>query len=84
MDMEKNFMSSLDREENKPSVSEEVKPKISLEATVFRLRLRYFGHVIRANESLEWDIMLRQSAGYGRQGKPWMHWLDTFKEATRL
>ena len=82
--MEKNFISSLDREENKSSVFEEVKPKRSLEATVFRLRLHYFGHIMRANGSLEWDIMLRQAAGYGRQGKTWMHWLDTIKEATRL
>jgi len=61
--MEKNFTSSLDREENKPSVLEEVKPKRSLEATVVQLRLHYFGHVMRAKGSLEWDIMLRQAAG---------------------
>jgi hypothetical protein len=42
----------------------------------------FFGHVMRAKGSLEWDIMLGQVAGYRRQGKPRMHWLDSIKEAT--
>ena len=44
------------------SVLEEVKPKRSLEAAI-RLKLRYFGHVMRAEGSLERDIMLGQVAG---------------------
>jgi hypothetical protein len=39
---------------------------------------------MRAKGSLEWDIMLGQVAGYRRQGKPRMHWLDSIKEATGL
>jgi hypothetical protein len=39
-------------------------------ATILRLKLRYFGHVLRAEGSLERDIMLGQVAGYRRQGKP--------------
>jgi hypothetical protein len=39
---------------------------------------------MRAQESLKWDIMLGQVAGYRRQGKPWMCWLDSIKEATGL
>ena len=66
------------------SVLDEVKPKSSLEATILQLRLRYFGHVMTAEGSLEWGIMLGKVAGYRRQGKPWMRWLDTIKEATRL
>jgi hypothetical protein len=65
-------------------VLEEVKPKRSLEATILRLKLRYFGHVIRVKGSLERDIMLGQVAGYRRQGKPRMRWLDSIKEATGL
>jgi hypothetical protein len=37
-----------------------------------------------AKGSLEWDIMLGQVTGYGRQGKPQMHWLDSIREATGL
>jgi hypothetical protein len=54
------------------SVLEEVKPKRSLEAAILRLKLRYFGHIMRVEGSLEWDIMLGQVAGYRRQGKPQM------------
>jgi hypothetical protein len=66
------------------SVLKEVKPKRSLEATILRLKLRYFGHVMRAKGSLARDIMLGQVAGYRRQGKPRMRWLDSIKEATGL
>jgi len=48
------------------SVLEEVKPKRSLEGTILRLKLRYFGHVMRAEGSLEQDIVLGQVAGYRR------------------
>ena len=70
MDVEKNFTSSGTEKRTNLSVLEEVKPKRSLEATILRLRLRYFGHVMRANGSLERDIMLGQVAGYRRQEKP--------------
>ena len=39
---------------------------------------------MRAEGSLERDIMLGQVAGYRRQGKPRMRWLDSIKEATGL
>jgi hypothetical protein len=39
---------------------------------------------MRAKGSLEWDIMLGQVAGYRRQGKPRMLWLDSIKEDTGL
>jgi hypothetical protein len=66
------------------SVLGEVKPKRTLEGAILRLKLRYFGHVMRAEGSLEQDIMLGQIAGYRRQRKPRMQWLDSIKEATGL
>ena len=66
------------------SVLEDVKPTRSLEATILRLKLRYFGHVMRAQRSLERDIMPGQVAGHRRQGKPRIRWLDNIKEATGL
>jgi hypothetical protein len=39
---------------------------------------------MKAKGSLERDIMLGQVAGYMRQGKPRMHWLDSVKETTGL
>jgi len=64
------------------SVLEDVKPTRSLEATILRLKLRYFGHVMRAQRSLERDIMLGQVEGRRKQGKSRMRWLDSIKEAT--
>jgi len=52
------------------SVLEDVKPKRSLEATIVRLKLRYFCHVMRAKRSLERDIVLGQVEGHRKQGKP--------------
>jgi hypothetical protein len=66
------------------SLLEDVKPKRSLEATILRLKLRYFGQVMTAKGSLERDIMLGQVAGYRRQEKPRRRWLDSNKEATGL
>jgi hypothetical protein len=66
------------------SVLEEVQPKRPPEATILRLKLSYFGHVMRAKGSLERDIIFGQVAGHRRQGKPPMHWLDSIKEATGL
>jgi hypothetical protein len=66
------------------SVLEDVKPKRSIEAAILQLKLHYFDHVMRAKGSLEWDIMLGQVAGYRRQGKTRMRWLDSIKEATSL
>ena len=39
---------------------------------------------MRAEGSLKKDIMLGQVAGYRRQGKPWIQWLDSIKKATGL
>jgi hypothetical protein len=66
------------------SILEEVKPKRSLEATILRLKLRYFGHVMRTKGSLERDIVLGQVEGYRRQGRPRLHWIDSIKEITGL
>ena len=66
------------------SVLTDVKLTISLEATIFRLKLRHFGHVMRAKRSLERDIMLGQAEGHRKQGKPRMRWLDSIKETTGL
>jgi hypothetical protein len=58
MDVEKNLgVPSTERRMNF-SVLEEVKPKISLEATILRLKLCYFGHVMTAKRLMEWDILL--------------------------
>jgi hypothetical protein len=61
-----------------------LKGALDTHITILRLKLRYFSHVMRAKRSLERDIMLGEVAGYRRQGKPRMRWLDSIKEATGL
>ena len=61
-----------------------VKPKRSLEATTLRLKLRYFGHVMRTKASLERDIVFGQVEGYRRQGRPRLRWVHSIKESTGL
>jgi hypothetical protein len=66
------------------SVLEDLKPKRSLEATIFRLKLCYFGHAMRIKRSLERDIMFGKIEGHRKQEKPRMRWLDSIKDATGL
>ena len=47
------------------------------------LKMRYFGHVMRAHQSLEKDIMLGITAGTRKKGKPRMLWMD-IKSVTGL
>ena len=46
--------------------------------------MRYFGHVMRAHQSLEKDIMLGITAGARKKGKPRMRWMDDIKNVTGL
>ena len=59
-------------------------PNISLEAITNILKMRYFGHVMRAHQSLEKDIMLGIIAGARKKGKPRMWWMDDIKSLTGL
>jgi len=64
------------------SIIDEVKPKRSLEATITQLKLRYFGHIMRTNGTLERDIMIGQVDGCRRQGRPRLRLMDNIKENT--
>ena len=44
--------------------------------------VRYFGHVMRTDGTLEWDIMIGQVDGCRRQGRPRLRWMDSIKENT--
>ena len=61
-----------------------VRPKISLEAMTRMLKMRYFGHVMKAHQSLGKDIMLGITAGIRKKGKPRMRWMDDIKSVTGL
>ena len=54
----------------------EISPGISLEGMMLKLKLQYFGHLMRRVDSLEKTLMLGGIRGRRRKGRPRMRWLD--------
>ena len=71
---EKTLESPLDREEIKPVNLMEINPEYSYEGLMLKLKLQYFGHLMRRDDSLEKTLMLGGSGG--RRGRQRMRWLD--------
>ena len=57
------------------SIIKEISPKSSLEALMVKLKLQYFGHLMRRTDTLEKTLMLGQIEG-GRRGRQRIRWLD--------
>ena len=53
-----------------------ISPGISLEGRMLKLKLQYFGHLMRRVDSLEKTLMLGGIGGRRRRGRPRMRWLD--------
>ena len=75
MVLEKTLESPLERRSNQ-SILKETRPGISLEGMMLKLKLQYFGHLMRRGDSLEKTLMLRGIRGRRRRGRPRMRWLD--------
>ena len=58
------------------SILKEINPGISLEGMMLKLKLQYFGHLVRRIDSLEKTLMLGGIGGRRRRGRPRMRWLD--------
>ena len=58
------------------SILKEISPGISLEAMMLKLKLQYFGHLMRRVDSLEKTLMLGGIGGRRRRGRQRMRWLD--------
>ena len=58
------------------SILKEISPGCSLEGTMLKLKLQYFGHLMRRVDSLEKTLMLGGIGGRRRQGQQRMRWLD--------
>ena len=57
------------------SILKEISPGCSLEGLMLKLKLQYFGHLIRKTDSLEKTLMLRRISGRRRRGRQRMRWL---------
>ena len=58
------------------SILKEIDPGISLEGMMLKLKLQYFGHLMRRVDSLEKTLMLGGTGGRRRSGRQRMRWLD--------
>ena len=58
------------------SILKEINPGCSLEGLMLKLKLQYFGHLVRRVDSLEKTLMLGGIGGRRRRGRQRMRWLD--------
>ena len=73
--LEKTLESPLDCKEIHQSILKEISPEYSLEGLMLKLKLQYFGHLMRRNDSFEKTLMLGKTEGR-RGGRQRMRWLD--------
>ena len=77
--LEKTLESPLDCNQSKrsnQSILKEISPGISLEGMMLKLKLQYFGHLMRRVDLLEKTLMLGGIGGRRRRGRQRMRWLD--------
>ena len=65
----------------KQSILKEINPGYSLEGLMLKLKLQYFGHLVRRADSLENTLMLGKMEGRKRRGRQGMRWLGGITDA---
>ena len=78
--LEKTLESPLDWRSSNGSILKKVSPKYSLEGLMLKLKLQYFGHLMRRTNSLEKTLMLGKIEGRRRRGWQRMRWLDSISD----
>ena len=63
------------------SILKEINPRCSLEGLMLKLKLQYFGHLMRIVDSLEKTLTLGGIAGRRRRGRQRMRWLDSIMDS---
>ena len=81
MVLEKTLESPLDCKEIQPVHSEGDQPWDFLEGMMLKLKLQYFGHLVRRVDSLEKTLLLGGIGGRRRRGQQRMRWLDGFTDS---
>ena len=70
--------------ESNQSILKEISPEYSLEGLMLRLKLQYFGHLMRRVDSLEKTLMLGGIGGRRRRGRQMMRWLDGITDSMHM
>ena len=76
MVLEKPLESPWTARRSNQSILKEISPGCSLEGLMLKLKLRYFGHLMRKADSFEKTLMLGKIEGRRRRGQQTMRWLD--------
>ena len=76
MVLEKTVESPLTARRSNQSILKAISPGCSLERLILKLKLQYFGHLMRRADSLEKTPMLEKIEGRRRRGRQRMRWLD--------
>ena len=84
MVLEKTLESPLDCKEINQSILKEIRPEYSLEGVMLKLKLQYFGHLMRRADSLEKTLMLGGIGGRRRRGRWRMRWRDGITDSMDL
>ena len=66
------------------SILKEINPEYLLEGLMLKLKLQYFGHLMRRTDSLEKTLMLEQIVGKRRRGRQRMRWLDNITDSMNM
>ena len=66
----------MDCKETNQSILKEISPEYSLEGLLLKLKLQYFGHLMRRADSFEKTLMLGKIEGRRRRARQRMRWLD--------
>ena len=76
MVLEKTLESPLTVRKSNQSILKEISPGCSLEGLMLKLKLQYFGHLMRIADSLEKTLLLGKIEGRRRRGRQRVRWLD--------
>ena len=83
MVLEKTLESWTIRRSNQ-SILKEIHPEYSLKGLMLKLKLQYFGHLMRRGDSLEKTLMLGKIEGGRRKGRQRLRWLDGITDSMNM
>ena len=66
------------------SILKEINPEYSLEGLMLKLKLQYFGHLIRRADSLKKTLVGKKKEGKSRRGRQRMRWLDSITDSVDM
>ena len=81
MVLEKTLESPLGCRRSNQSILKEISLEYSLEGLMLKLKLQYFGHLMRTTDSFEKTLMLGKIEGRRRRGQQRMRWLDSITDS---